>query len=43
MGWSLQMWFRIEIEHHLFAGFSLFDTEAVSEAERICPKCSHGL
>lgn len=25
---SLQMWFRIEIEHNLFAGISLFDTEA---------------
>lgn len=25
---SLQMWFRIEIEQNLFAGFSLFDTEA---------------
>lgn len=26
---SLQMWFRIEVEHNLFAGISLFDTEAV--------------
>lgn len=25
---SLQMWFRIEIEQNLFAGFSLFDMEA---------------
>lgn len=25
---SLQMWFRIEIEHRLFAGLCLFDTEA---------------
>ena len=25
---SLQMWFRFEIEQNLFAGFSLFDTEA---------------
>ena len=25
---SLQMWFRIEIEQNLFAGFSLFDIEA---------------
>lgn len=25
---SLQMWFRIEIEHNLFAGICLFDTEA---------------
>ncbi len=25
---SLQMWFRIEIEQNLFAGFSLFDVEA---------------
>lgn len=25
---SLQMWFRIEIEHNLFAGISLFDTDA---------------
>lgn len=24
---GLQMWFRIEIEHNLFAGISLFDTE----------------
>lgn len=28
---SLQMWFRIEIEHNLFAGISLFDTEAILE------------
>ncbi len=28
---SLQMWFRIEIEHNLFAGISLFDTEAASK------------
>lgn len=27
---SLQMWFRIEVEHNLFAGFALFDTEAIS-------------
>ncbi len=26
---SLQMWFRIEVEHNLFAGISLFDTAAV--------------
>ena len=26
---SLQMWFRIEIEHNLFAGISLFDMEAM--------------
>lgn len=26
---SLQMWFRIEVEHNLFAGISLFDTEAI--------------
>lgn len=26
---SLQMWFRIEIEHNLFGGFCLFDTEAI--------------
>lgn len=26
---SLQMWFRIEVEHNLFAGFSLFDMEAI--------------
>lgn len=26
---SLQMWFRIEVEHHLFAGISLFGTEAM--------------
>lgn len=26
---GLQMWFRIEVEHHLFAGISLFDTEAM--------------
>lgn len=26
---SLQMWFRIEIEYNLFAGISLFDTEAI--------------
>jgi len=25
---SLQMWFRIEVEHNLFAGLSLFDTAA---------------
>lgn len=25
---GLQMWFRIEVEHNLFAGFALFDTEA---------------
>lgn len=32
---SLQMWFRIEVEHNLFAGFSLFDTkyDAGSNAE----------
>lgn len=28
---SLQMWFRIEVEHNLFAGISLFDTEAIPE------------
>lgn len=28
---SLQMWFRIEVEHNLYAGISLFDTEAISE------------
>lgn len=28
---SLQMWFRIEVEHNLFAGIALFDTEAVSQ------------
>lgn len=28
---SLQMWFRIEIEHSLFAGISLFDTEATPQ------------
>ena len=28
---SLQMWFRFEIEQNLFAGFSLFDTEAEPE------------
>lgn len=27
---SLQMWFRIEVEHRLFAGFCLFDREALS-------------
>lgn len=27
---SLQMWFRIEVEHNLFAGICLFDTKAVS-------------
>lgn len=26
---SLQMWFRIEVEHNLFAGICLFDTEAI--------------
>lgn len=26
---SLQMWFRIEVEHTLFAGISLFDIEAI--------------
>ena len=26
---NLQMWFRIEIEHNLFAGISLFDMEAM--------------
>lgn len=26
---SLQMWFRIEVEHSLFAGISLFDTKAI--------------
>ena len=26
---SLQMWFRIEVEHNLLAGISLFDTEAI--------------
>lgn len=26
---SLQLWFRIEVEHNLFAGFSFFDTEAI--------------
>ena len=25
------MWFRIEVEHNLFAGIVLFDTEAVSQ------------
>ncbi len=25
---SLQLWFRIEVEHNLFAGFCLYDTEA---------------
>lgn len=25
---SVQMWFRIEVEHNLYAGISLFDTEA---------------
>lgn len=28
---SLQMWFRIEIEHNLFAGISLFDMEAMTK------------
>lgn len=28
---SLQMWFRIEVEHSLFAGISLFDTDAISK------------
>ena len=32
---SLQMWFRIEVEHNLFAGFSLFDTEAESQNENV--------
>ncbi len=27
---SLQLWFRIEVEHNLFAGFCLFDTKAES-------------
>lgn len=26
---SLQMWFRIEVEDNLYAGISLFDTEAI--------------
>lgn len=30
---GLQMWFRIEVEHNLFAGFSLFDTEAKPQDE----------
>lgn len=28
---SLQMWFRIEIEHNLFGGICLFDTKAMAE------------
>ena len=28
---SLQLWFRIEIEHDLFAGFCLFDKEAKAQ------------
>ena len=28
---SYQMWFRIEVEHNLFAGFCLFDKEASSK------------
>ncbi len=28
---SLQMWFRIEIVHYLFAGISIFDTEAMTK------------
>lgn len=30
---SLQMWFRIEVEHNLFAGICLFDTEAIPKDE----------
>lgn len=29
----LQMWFRIEVEHNLFAGFALFDTARRAEAK----------
>lgn len=28
---SLQMWFRIEVDHQLFAGFALFDTGAMPQ------------
>lgn len=28
---SLQMWFRIEVDNNLFAGITLFDTEAILE------------
>lgn len=28
---SLQMWFRIEVEHNLYAGITLFDTELLSQ------------
>lgn len=32
---SLQMWFRIEVDHNLFAGISLFDTEAIPEDDNL--------
>lgn len=28
---NMQMWFRIEIEHNLYVGITLFDTEAISK------------
>ena len=28
---GLELWFRIEVEHNLFAGFCLFDKEASSK------------
>jgi hypothetical protein len=30
---SLTMWFRIEVEHNLFAGITLFDREAITDHE----------
>lgn len=37
-----ELWFRIEVEHHLFAGFCVFDCERESEYDREASGASGG-